>query len=92
MNTLIDTPKSAKHISGHIEIVMNSGQKLRFSISDNPRLQFASDVELSNIELSPFGLHWPSLDEDLCIRGIIDGDHGQTKGDQGAKISSPEQP
>lgn len=82
MNTLIDTPKSAKHITGHIEIVMNSGQELRFPVADNPRLRAASDTALSNIELSPFGLHWPELDEDLCIRGIMGGNHGQVRGEQ----------
>ena len=25
----------------------------------------------------PFGLHWPDLDEDLSIRGILAGDFGQ---------------
>ncbi|MCF6311714.1 MAG: DUF2442 domain-containing protein [Verrucomicrobiales bacterium] len=82
MNTLIDTPKSAKHITGRIEIVMSSGQKLHFPVEANPRLRSASDLELADIELSPFGLHWPQLDEDLCIRGIMEGDHGQTKGEQ----------
>jgi hypothetical protein len=33
---------------------------------------------LANIELSPFGLHWPDLDEDLSIRGILAGDYGQS--------------
>ncbi len=81
MNTLIDTPKSAKHITGRIEIVMSSGQKFYFPVESNPRLRSASDLELSDIELSPFGLHWPQLDEDLCIRGIMEGDHGQAKGE-----------
>jgi hypothetical protein len=27
--------------------------------------------ELANIELSPFGVHWPNLDEALSIHGIL---------------------
>ena len=89
MNTLIDTPKSAKHITGLIEIVMSSGQKIHFPVESNPLLRSASDLELSDIELSPFGLHWPQLNEDLGIRGIIEGDHGQTKGEQNVDPSDP---
>jgi hypothetical protein len=34
---------------------------------------------LNNVELSPFGLHWPDLDEDLSFRGIAAGDYGKGK-------------
>jgi hypothetical protein len=32
---------------------------------------------LSRIEISPYGVHWPDLDEDLSFRGLLRGDHGQ---------------
>lgn len=70
MNTLIDTPKKAEHRDGFIIVEMNSGAVLSFPITDHERLQSASHEELSDIELSPFGLHWPQLDEDLSIRGL----------------------
>ena len=41
------------------------------------RLAHATRAQLNNIELSPFGLHWPDLDEDLSIRGIAQGDFSQ---------------
>jgi hypothetical protein len=34
-------------------------------------------LQLHHIEISPFGLHWPELDEDLFFRGLLEGDHGQ---------------
>ncbi|MXX74366.1 MAG: DUF2442 domain-containing protein [Holophagales bacterium] len=43
----------------------------------NPRLEGGTEAELERIELSPFGLHWPELDEDLSMRGILAGDFGQ---------------
>ena len=73
MSTLIDTPITARLVKGNIEIDMASGQKLSFPIASNPKLAVASDEQLANIEISPFGIHWPDLDEDLSIRGIIDG-------------------
>jgi hypothetical protein len=71
MNTLIDTPKSARPEAGEIVIEMTSGEIIRFPIESSARLKSASIEELSEIELSPFGLHWPRLDEDLSIRGIL---------------------
>jgi hypothetical protein len=75
MNTLIDTPKKAHHDAGQIVIEMNSGEVIRFPVSDSSRLRNGSDAELSEIEISPFGLHWPRLDEDLSIRGLLKGRH-----------------
>jgi hypothetical protein len=71
MNTLIDTPKSARHEAGEIIVEMTSGEVIRFSVEVSSRLKSASPEELSEIELSPFGLHWPRLDEDLSIRGVL---------------------
>ncbi len=71
MNTLINTPKFAKHSNGIITILMESGFELTIPCEAYPKLAEASDEERSNIELSPMGLHWPDLDEDLSIRGLI---------------------
>jgi len=71
MNTLIDIPKAARHECDYILVEMTSGGIIRFPISISPRLIGATTEELSQIELSPLGLHWPLLDEDLSIRGIL---------------------
>jgi hypothetical protein len=31
------------------------------------------------VEVSPFGLHWPDLDEDLSFEGLLRGDFGQSQ-------------
>jgi len=77
MNTLIDTAKQAIYRDGHILIEMDSGVELRFPVQRSPRLAQGTASQLNNIELSPFGLHWPNLDEDLSFRGIQTGDYGQ---------------
>jgi hypothetical protein len=79
MSTLTDTPRSAGFRDGLIFVVLQSGAELSFPAADNPRLANATEAQLQNIELSPFGLHWPDLDEDLSIRGIAHGDYGQAK-------------
>lgn len=56
---------------------MESGAEIRLPVAENPRLAHGTPKQLSKIELSPFGLHWPDLDEDLSFRGLAQGDYGQ---------------
>lgn len=77
MSTLTDTAQSAAFQSGLIVITLEGGAKLSFPISENSRLACGTPDQLNNIEISPFGLHWPDLDEDLSIRGIIQGNYGR---------------
>ena len=77
MNTLTDSPQSARYSEGYICIVLQSGGTLRFPVSGNPRLEAGTPVQLNHIVLSPFGLHWPDLDEDLSLEGIRAGRYGQ---------------
>ena len=79
MSRLIDTPRNAVHRKGRIHVSMASGLDFSFPIEGNPRLERQPERLLSNIEVSPFGLHWPDLDEDLSIRGILAGDYGQRR-------------
>ncbi len=80
MNTLIDSPQSAVFRDGMIVLTMHSGAEVSFPTQDNPRLAQGTPEQLGNIEISPFGLHWPDLDEDLSIRGILAGNFGQKQG------------
>jgi hypothetical protein len=79
MSTLADTPQKAFHRKGRIYVSMASGLDFSFPIQGNPRLEGKPDQLLAEIEVSPFGLHWPVLDEDLSIRGILAGDYGQRR-------------
>jgi hypothetical protein len=79
MNTLVDAAKSASFQDGNIVIVFESGVEIRFPIGKNPRLANGNAKQLDNIEISPFGLHWPELDEDLSFRGIVAGRYGQVQ-------------
>ena len=79
MSTLVDKVKSAVYQDGHIVVTMVSAVEIRFPVAGNPRLTGGTLEQLNNIEISPFGLHWPDLDEDLSFRGILMGDHGQVR-------------
>jgi Protein of unknown function (DUF2442) len=77
MNTLSDKATKAFFSDGHIVIRMESGAEIRFPIAGNRRLAAGTDSQLNRIEISPFGLHWPDLDEDLSFRGILEGNYGR---------------
>ena len=77
MSTLVDTAQTAAFRDGHIIVRMASGTEIRFPVAGNPRLSKGTEAQLNHIEISPLGLHWPELDEDLSLRGILAGDHGQ---------------
>ncbi|HOD81581.1 MAG: hypothetical protein BWX88_02988 [Planctomycetes bacterium ADurb.Bin126] len=79
MSTLVDKVKSAEYRDGYIVVSMESGVEIRFPISGNPRLSGGTAEQLNHIEVSPFGLHWPDLDEDLSFRGLLAGNYGQTR-------------
>ena len=79
MSTLTDRARSAAYADGEIVIQMESGTQLRFPAARNPRLAAGTPQQLAHIELSPFGIHWPDLDEDLSFRGIAEGDYGQCR-------------
>ena len=74
-----DTARSAVHIDGSIVVQMANGAEIRFPVAANPRLAHGTPQQLNHIEISPFGLHWPDLDEDLSFRGLIEGNHGQAQ-------------
>jgi hypothetical protein len=79
MNTLVDKVKSAIYQDGKILVTMESQVEIRFPVADNPRLSQGTPQQLNNIEVSPFGLHWPDLDEDLSFQGRLAGDYGQSR-------------
>jgi hypothetical protein len=88
MSTLVDKPTKAVHRNGRIYVSMASGLDFSFPIQGNPRLEGQSEASLSKIEVSPLGLHWPDLDEDLSIRGILAGDYGQRNKEKRASASN----
>lgn len=77
MSTLTDSARSAVYRDGAIIISMESGSEIRFRVAENPRLAGGTAAQLNHIELSPYGVHWPDLDEDLSFRGLLSGDFGQ---------------
>lgn len=54
-------------------IILNTSAILRQKISTYPNLQTASKDALNEYEIiaDGTGIHWPSLDEDLSLKGFL---------------------
>jgi hypothetical protein len=77
MSTWVDTAKRAFSDGRHIVVERESGLEMKFPVAVNPRLAVGTLAQFNHIELSPYGLHWPDLDEDLSFQGIRQGHYGQ---------------
>lgn len=78
MNTLeIDhdllEPVAAECTEAELIVTLADGVRLATPLWWYPRLLTANAAARSNVELSPFGVHWPDLDEDLSIEGMLKG-------------------
>ena len=66
---------------GWICVGLQDGREIRFPASKNRRLARASSKALRNVEIicNGSGLHWPDLDEDLSVQGVLEGRIGQAE-------------
>jgi hypothetical protein len=56
-------------------LALDDEREIRFPAVKNRRLRHAAPQQLANVELvcDGTGLHWPDLDEDLSVQGILEG-------------------
>jgi hypothetical protein len=54
-------------------IDLDDGRTLGVPLAWFPRLLHGSQAERSAVVLSPSGLHWEALDEDVSIAGVLAG-------------------
>jgi len=63
---------------GKICLLLSDKKEIRFPVELNKKLKNAKPDQLNNIELicNGTGLHWPDLDENLSVVGILEGRYG----------------
>ena len=54
-------------------VTLADGRKIATPLNWYPRLLRASSAERASYEIMPMGVHWPRLDEDLSIAGMLAG-------------------
>ena len=62
-----------------IDVVLEDGRKISLPVSWYPRLLHGTQKERDNYRLigNGIGIHWPGLEEDISIQGLLAGHHSQ---------------
>ena len=66
-------PIDARCTDSDLTITLAHGQKILPPLWWYPRLLRATPEQRSKCELSPFGVHWEEIDEDLSIEQMLIG-------------------
>ena len=69
---------SAVHIEGDMLIVLSGEITYKWRIDEvSKKLSHATESERNNFEISPsgYGIHWPQIDEDLSLIGLLHTKH-----------------
>jgi Protein of unknown function (DUF2442) len=65
--------RSVEFTATDLVVTLADGRKIATPLDWYPRLVRASAAERANYEIMPMGIHWPDLDEDLGIVGMLKG-------------------
>jgi len=57
-------------------VTLADGRRIATPLDWYPRLKSASAEQRANYEIMPMGIHWPDIDEDLGIVGMLKGQRG----------------
>jgi Protein of unknown function (DUF2442) len=57
----------------NLTVTLADGRRVQTPLWWYPRLFKASAAQRSIVELSPLGVHWPELDEDISVASMLRG-------------------
>ena len=72
------SPKHVRFDEHNMWVELNDARTIGVPLVWFPRLMNASAAQRSQFALSPFGIHWDALDEDISIEGLLAGQGDQT--------------
>jgi Protein of unknown function (DUF2442) len=66
-------PVSVTFTADELVVTLADGRRIATPLAWYPRLRDASASVRGHFELMPMGIHWPELDEDLSVAGMLRG-------------------
>jgi hypothetical protein len=72
-------PVSVSFDDDRMNVELSDGRTIGVPLAWFPRLVHATREQLESYELSPCGLHWESLDEDISVAGLLAGYRDETR-------------
>jgi hypothetical protein len=65
--------RAVEFTARELVVTLIDGRKIATPLDWYSRLLRASAAERANYEIMPMGIHWPDIDEDLSIAGMLKG-------------------
>lgn len=67
--------KKVTFVNGILCLYLTDGREIRVPIEFYPRLKKATKKQRKNYKIFGYGtgIHWPEIDEDLSVEGIVEG-------------------
>jgi hypothetical protein len=66
-------PVAVASTADELVVTLADGRKIATPLAWYPRLKSASASARDHFVLMPMGIHWPEIDEDLGITGMLKG-------------------
>jgi hypothetical protein len=66
-------PRHVQCTDVELAVTLKDGRKITTPLWWCPRLFEATPQQRASYELSPFGIHWPAIDEDLSVAAMLRG-------------------
>jgi len=66
-------PRAVEFTASELVVTLGDGRKIATPLDWYPRLKRASAAQRANYEIMPMGIHWPDIDEDLSVAGMLQG-------------------
>ncbi|TPW28729.1 DUF2442 domain-containing protein [Pararhizobium mangrovi] len=78
MTSSVPYPENEKPVQAwcdpsHLHVTLTDGREVVTPLWWYPRLASATHAERNTVELMLDGVHWPIVDEDLSVRGMLRG-------------------
>jgi hypothetical protein len=64
---------SVEFTATELVVTLVDGRKIVTPLAWYPRLEQASASQRAAYEIGPLGIHWPDIDEDLSVAGMLKG-------------------
>lgn len=65
--------RSVAFTATELVVTLADGRSIVTPLDWYPRLAKATPAQRKNFQIMPMGIHWPDIDEDLSIAGMLKG-------------------
>jgi len=65
--------RSVEFTATELVVTLADGRRIATPLDWYPRLKAATAAQRAHYEIMPMGIHWPDIDEDLSVAGMMKG-------------------